>query len=84
MIKQQQLVAAKIGEAESLSRANIALANEDNLTKLANRRSFLSNLNDHVHNVSLGQAMVWQSVFLPLMASSKSTMSMGIQPATEC
>ena len=56
MIKQQQLVAAKIEEAESLSQANIALANEDSLTKLANRRSFLSNLNDHVHNVSLGQA----------------------------
>ena len=55
MIKQQQLVATKIEEAERLSRENIALANEDSLTKLANRRCFLSNLNGHVHNVSLGQ-----------------------------
>ncbi len=52
MIKQQQIVEAKIAEVENLSKSNLALANEDSLTKLSNRRSFLFNLNKLVDEVA--------------------------------
>ncbi len=55
MVKQKQIVEAKIDEVEKLSKSNFALANEDSLTKLSNRRSFLTSLNNHVNNVSSGQ-----------------------------
>ena len=54
MIKQQQLLAKRNIEAKKLSEANIALANEDSLTGLANRRSFLSELNLQVSKVEIG------------------------------
>ncbi len=56
MIRQQDILRIKNVEAEALSKANFALANEDSLTGLANRRSFLTELNGEVNNISLGQA----------------------------
>lgn len=56
MIRQQKTLEAKKREAEKLSRINFALANEDSLTRLANRRCFLSELNGEVNNIGLGQA----------------------------
>jgi diguanylate cyclase (GGDEF)-like protein len=55
MIKQRRIVEIKSVEAEELSKANFILANEDSLTGLANRRSFLSKLTNDVCNAELGQ-----------------------------
>ncbi len=56
MMKQQQTLKIKNGEAERLSIENFALANKDSLTGLANRRCFLSELNGQINDIGLGQS----------------------------
>ena len=55
MIKQRQMMRAKQVEEEKLNAINLALANEDSLTGLANRRCFLTNLNTQVSRLNNGR-----------------------------
>ena len=55
MIIQQQLMKAKQVEEEKLNAINLALANEDSLTGLANRRSFLFSLEQRVAKLNRGE-----------------------------
>ena len=56
MIKQRQLMKTKRIEEEKLNAINLALANEDSLTGLANRRSFLTSLDAQVNRLKAGSA----------------------------
>ncbi|VAW25221.1 diguanylate cyclase/phosphodiesterase (GGDEF & EAL domains) with PAS/PAC sensor(s), partial [hydrothermal vent metagenome] len=52
MIMQRQEMETKRAEAEHLSKLNLSIANQDSLTGLANRRAFMTHLQDLVKNGS--------------------------------